>query len=203
MLIHIEYWMFYILNFIQLTDDICYPKQLCEDCTTELVMVAKFREKCSMSTVALDQLKRQIGKLSKSKQTSNDVDTKHPDTNTGSHFENFDYCEGNVEYVIEYDTSADIIEEVDHSDKSHEILETDYVNSDGDDNDQTPCSHSTDEVCLPKVTSKIACSNVQMDLCFFPDYITENQFREENFEIIEKDEKERRNRNWRIEEIYH
>lgn len=116
-------------------------------------MVAKFREKCSMSTGALDQLKRQIGKLNKSSKQITNVDSKDEETNTDPYYENFDYCGENVEYVIEYDSSADIIEEVDYSDKSHEILGTDCVNSDGDDNNQRECSHSTttDQVCLPEV----------------------------------------------------
>lgn len=135
-----------------MTNDISYPKQLCEDCTTELVMVAKFLQKCSNSTAALDHLKRQIGKLSKSKQmpvqmsVTNVIDPKDADTNTDLYYENFDYCEENVEYVI-YDSSADIIEETDISNKSNEIQETDDPNSDGEDK-QTAYKHTTDEVSL-------------------------------------------------------
>lgn len=135
-----------------MTNDISYPKQLCEDCTTELVMVAKFLQKCSNSTAALDQLKRQIGKLSKSKQmpvqmsVTNVIDPKEADTNTDLYYENFDYCEENVEYVI-YDSSADIIEETDISNKSNEIQETDDPNFDGEDK-QTAYKHTTDEVSL-------------------------------------------------------
>lgn len=40
------------------------PKLVCEECTGELVMVAKFREKCAMSSAALTQLTKQINKKS-------------------------------------------------------------------------------------------------------------------------------------------
>lgn len=122
----IEYEYFYS----QLSNDISDPKQLCEDCTTELVMVAKFFQKCNDSTSALDQLKRQIGKMNKTKQTpirldiTTIVDSKDADTDL--HYESFDE---NVEYVI-YDSSMDIIEETDTSIQPHEIQHIDDIASD-------------------------------------------------------------------------
>lgn len=121
--------------YLQLSNDISDPKQLCEDCTTELVMVAKFLQKCNDSTVALDQLKRQIGKLNKSKQTPIRLDittvgdSQDPDTDL--YYENFDE---NVEYVI-YDSSADIVEETDTSTKSHE--QSNRINLDDEDRQTT------------------------------------------------------------------
>lgn len=161
-----------ILFQFQLTNDISYPTQLCEDCTTELVMVAKFLEKCSISSVALEQLKRQIGKLRKSSSRTKQVPaqtnltnitTDSKDTNTELYYENFDYCEENVEYVI-YDSAQDIIEEADISDKSvdlaqdiieeadisnksDEAIETDAVDSYVTDH-QNVGNLSTDEVSL-------------------------------------------------------
>lgn len=133
--------------YLQLSNDISGPKQLCEDCTTELVMVAKFLQKCNDSTVALDQLKRQIGKLNKSKQTPIQLDITAvvdvKDADAELYYENFDE---NVEYVI-YDSSTDIIEETDTSVKSQEMQQTDGINSGGED-EQTAYSQTTDEVSL-------------------------------------------------------
>lgn len=113
-------------------------------------MVAKFLQKCSNSTAALDQLKRQIGKLNKSKQmpeqmsVTNVINPKDPntdtDTNTDLYYENIDYCGENVEYVI-YDSTTDIIEETDITNKSNEIQGG--LNSDGED---TTYHHTTDKV---------------------------------------------------------
>lgn len=116
-----------------MSNDISDPKQLCEDCTTELVMVSKFLQKCNDSTVALDQLKRQIGKLNKSQQTPIQLDITtvgdSKDADTDLYYENFDE---NVEYVI-YDSSTEIIEETDTSTKSHEIRQTNRIDSDDED----------------------------------------------------------------------
>lgn len=137
----IEYYYFHL----QLSSDISDPKQLCEDCTTELVMVAKFFQKCNDSTVALDQLKRQINKLNKTKQTpirldiTTVVDSKDADTDL--YYESFDE---NVEYVI-YDSSTDIIEETDTAIEPHEIQHIDDIASDCE-NKQTTCRQSTNEV---------------------------------------------------------
>lgn len=136
-----------------MTSDISDPKQLCEDCTTELVMVAKFLQKCNDSTVALDQLKRQIGKMNKSKQVpiqlsvTAAMDAK--DTDTDLYYENFDE---NVEYVI-YDSATDIIDETDTSNKSHDIQETDGTNSDAEDK-QTAYRPTTDEVSM-QISNKL------------------------------------------------
>lgn len=124
-----------------MTNDISDPKQLCEDCTTELVMVAKFLQKCNDSTVALDQLKRQIGKLNKSKKLpikmNGTTTTNSKDADTENYYENFDE---NIEYII-YDSTTDIIEETDTSIKSYEIQEKDGINSDDE-------SQTTTEVSL-------------------------------------------------------
>lgn len=111
-------------------------------------MVAKFHQKCSNSTATLDQLKRQIGKLSKSKQMPAQMsvtDPKEADANTDLYYENVDYCEENVEYVI-YGSPADIIEETDISNKSNEMIqETESFNSDSEDK-PIAYHHSADEV---------------------------------------------------------
>lgn len=128
-----------------MTNDISDPKQLCEDCITELVMVAKFLQKCTDSTVALDQLKRQIGKLKQipiQLDITTAIDSK--DVDTDLYYENFDE---NVEYVI-YDSTTDLIEETDTSIKSsQEIQEAGGTNSDGDDK-KTAFSRTTDKVSL-------------------------------------------------------
>lgn len=121
-----------------MSDDISDPKQLCEDCTTELVMVAKFLQKCNDSTVALDQLRRQIGKLNKSQQTPIQLDITVVDSKDDLYYENYDE---NVEYVI-YDSPTHIIEETDTSIKSHETQQTNSINSDDEDR------QTTDEVSL-------------------------------------------------------
>lgn len=75
-------------------------------------MVAKFVEKCNMSSVALEQLKRQINKDeniyddNRFEETINN--SQHNNiTNGDTFYENVEYAEDNVEYVI-YDTSSDI-----------------------------------------------------------------------------------------------
>lgn len=100
------------------------PEKLCEDCTTELVMVAKFREKCNMSSVALEQLKRQINKDvsiyedSRFQETINS--SEHSSNANGEAFyENVEYAEDNVEYVI-YDTSSELIEDIEITEKSQD-----------------------------------------------------------------------------------
>lgn len=45
-----------------MANDSNYPRFICEECTTELVMVAKFHEKCELSMVALNKLTKQISK---------------------------------------------------------------------------------------------------------------------------------------------
>lgn len=115
-------------------------------------MVAKFLEKCSISTVALDELKQEIIKLNESKHepvqmtNSNTMQTKDSDL----YYENIDYCEENIEYVM-YDSTTDIIEEAEIFDRSHETQETDAIDSDGDGNNQRTYNTTTDEVCLQTV----------------------------------------------------
>lgn len=133
---------------IQFTNDNSYPKQLCEDCTMELVMVAKFLEKCSASVVILDQIKQQIGESVQAPvQTSipnpNTVNSKDADL----YYENVDYCEENIEYVM-YDSTTDIIEDADITDKSHETQQNDDIDSDGGGNHQRAFNCIIDEVCL-------------------------------------------------------
>lgn len=120
-----------------------HPKKLCDDCTTELVMVAKFREKCDISAAALDQLKRQMNKEHKSEEiVSTDAETNHD-----AFYESLEYTEENVEYVI-YDTTADLIEETDIQDKSQSGLDSDEV--DIIEEDQIPCEMNQIEVCMFK-----------------------------------------------------
>lgn len=117
-----------------MSNDNSHPNKLCDDCTTELVMVAKFREKCDMSAAALDQLKRQINRKNKSEEISS---TSHTDTDTNNDefYENLEYTEENVEYVI-YDTTADLIEETDVQDRSQDTVQSDEVEMDVEE-DQT------------------------------------------------------------------
>lgn len=115
--------------------DNTHPKKLCEECTTELVMVAKFREKCDMSAVALDQLRKQINKIDKS--TEETVVNEHNDE---TFYENVEYSEENVEYVI-YDTTADLIEETNDHDKSQHL-----IRSDGEEDQATYDSSDLNEI---------------------------------------------------------
>lgn len=164
-------------------------------------MVAKFLQKCSNSTTALDQLKRRIGKLSKSKQmpvqmsVTNVLDAKDADTNTDLYYEHFDYCEENVEYVI-YDSTT---EETDISNKSNEILETDGINSHGED-EQTAYNHTTDEVRL-EISQNYKFSRLDFDTILISGYITTNKCNKENVEAIEESKKNIRDRIWVINKI--
>lgn len=118
---------------------------MCEDCTMELVMVAKFLEKCTMSTVALDQLKQQIVKLNESKHVPvqmNTLNTTIHSKDADLYYESIDYCDENVEYVT-YESATDIIEEANIFDQSHETQQTDDIDSNGEENNRT-----TDKVCL-------------------------------------------------------
>lgn len=101
---------------------------MCEDCTTELVMVAKFREKCGMADIALEQLKKQINKIHRSEtverlQVEADIgNVDEPEQNSSEQFfESVEYAEENVEYVI-YD--SDFIDETDMHDKSPDEMQS-------------------------------------------------------------------------------
>lgn len=54
-----------------------FPALICEDCTTELVLVAKFREKCAMSSAALLELTEQIEQESQSNAKAKCVLIRH------------------------------------------------------------------------------------------------------------------------------
>lgn len=103
------------------------PNLVCEECTGELVMVAKFREKCQMSTTALNELTKQLGQKTKTINlklisTQNSLIIEDPgteillDTNTENIKnvncieDSVDYNDESVEYVI-FDSSQDLIEE--------------------------------------------------------------------------------------------
>lgn len=97
-----------------------YPQKLCEICTTELVMIAKFREKWEMSTNVLNQIKRQISKIQTEVQNNESLQIEPADlainskdkSKSDTFYENIEYVEDNgIEYVI-YDTNADFIDEV-------------------------------------------------------------------------------------------
>lgn len=102
-------------------------------------MVAKFREKCDMSAVALDQLRKQINKIDKSKEetTTTVVNAEHNDE---TFYENVEYSEENVEYVI-YDTTAELIEETNDHDKSQHL-----IRSDGEEDQATYDSSDLNEI---------------------------------------------------------
>lgn len=85
-------------------------KRICELCTTELIMVAKFREKCEISANTLDRIRRQVTSM-----------TIEPE-NSGE----------NIEYVI-YDTNADFIDETQIS--MHEKEQEDDNNCNDEDDD--------------------------------------------------------------------
>lgn len=105
------------------------PKQLCDQCTTDLVMVAKFREKCGMSEIALEQLKSQAIKRNEVDQSeTNTVNAKDSEQNNDDQFfENVEYAEENVEYII-YD--SDFIEESDVNGKPSDELQSSEENDD-------------------------------------------------------------------------
>lgn len=134
---------------MQMTSGSGYPKKLCEICTTELVMIAKFREKCEISANALDQINRQINRMNNAEENEIEdgietVDVGNGDErepkgcgNSDTFYENIEYAEENVEYVI-YDTNAEFIDEIDNSEgqdsvQCHESsalnMEEDYANS--------------------------------------------------------------------------
>lgn len=102
--------------------------KLCEECTKELLMVAKFREKCEMSTVALDQLKLQINKMSKVEEsermrveTVNSEENSNSDSDSETVYENIEYTDENIEYVI-YDTNNEFMDASDVTVETHETL---------------------------------------------------------------------------------
>lgn len=140
----------FIFN-IQMSSSNTNPTKLCEDCTTELVMVAKFREKCAMSADALDELKRQMSRINK----VDDLEEIHVQTdmeddkdiqpNSDQFYENIEYSEENVEFVI-YDTSADLIEETDISEKPEDTVQSD-ANDDDSLDGNADIETNKDEVC--------------------------------------------------------
>lgn len=89
-------------------------------------MIAKFREKCEISANALDQIKRQIDRMSKVVENEIEEGIETGDVGNGiecepssssnndTFYENIEYAEENVEYVI-YDTNAEFIDETDIS----------------------------------------------------------------------------------------
>lgn len=114
------------------------PNLVCEECTGELVMVAKFREKCQMSTTALNELNKQLSQKSKiinlkliSTQNSliieedpgtevlldTDTENNKNENITDNFSESID--DENVEYVI-FDSSQDLIEENEVIEKTDE-----------------------------------------------------------------------------------
>lgn len=139
-----------------------------------------------MSSIALDQLKRQIGKLSKSSGTNltNAIDSTGP--NTDLYYENVDYCEENVEYVI-YDSTAEIIEEAEIIDKSHEILETDGIDSDVTEYQKPANLPNEHEVCL-QITNHHFSSLMTMIDIFILACITKNHLKKENIAFTEEGE---------------
>lgn len=104
------------------------PNLVCEECAGELIMVAKFREKCQMSTTALNELNKQLDKKTKTINckligTQNSLIIGDPETevlmdadtetiNTKNITDDFSESiyDENVEYVI-FDSSQDLIEE--------------------------------------------------------------------------------------------
>lgn len=139
-----------LLNFIitsqMLIEAKDCPNLVCEECLGELIMFAKFREKCQMSTTALNELNKQLGQKSKtinlkliSTQNSLiieensrtevllDIDTENiKNRNITDNFsESID--DENVDYVI-FDSSQDLIEENEVIEKTDE-LSTDCPNS--------------------------------------------------------------------------
>lgn len=127
------------------------PRKLCENCTAELVMVAEFREKCAMSAVALDQLRRQMNRINKVEEFEEvhvqaDLENdKELEPNSEPLYENIEYSEENVEYVI-YDTSADLIEETDSSEKPEDTVQSDANDDDSLDGNTDDKTNAV-EVC--------------------------------------------------------
>lgn len=120
-------------------------------------MVAKFREKCYMSKVTLDQLKRQMSKINKSDgieqvnvQTNvGNTDSKDSDPSNEPFYENIEYNEENVQFII-FDPRTELIEETDTQDKSPNSPPLDE-NDDIIDEDQTTynCTEiNSTEVCI-------------------------------------------------------
>lgn len=110
-------------------------------------MIAKFREKCEISANALDQINRQIDRMSKVVENEIEDGIETGDVRNGNEcepsgssnndtfYENIEYAEENVEYVI-YDTNAEFIDETDISEgqdsvQCHEssAMEEDDANS--------------------------------------------------------------------------
>lgn len=116
-------------------NDESYPKLVCEECTGELVMVAKFREKCAMSTAALGQLIKQLNTKSTTIMKIIDSKSEHianrrsnaesSRTATESRKEAIDepieYDDENVEYVI-FDSSHDFDEDNEINNRTDENI---------------------------------------------------------------------------------
>lgn len=132
-----------------------HPKKLCEDCTTELVMVAKFREKCEMSTVALEQLKKQVNRMDKNEPfvrfkidtVVENTNTTETELNSGEQlFESVEYAEENVEYII-YD--EDYIDENDVHDKLQDDSQTnENMQIEDDDEESLNCDQINENEVL-------------------------------------------------------
>ncbi|XP_031626180.1 zinc finger protein 84-like [Contarinia nasturtii] len=98
-----------------------HPRKLCEECTQELIMVARFREKCEISTEALNQIKRKINKqFDESEQVdigtvgiNEQEELSNTNSNNETLYENIEYAEDNVEYVIydEIDVTENLIQD--------------------------------------------------------------------------------------------
>lgn len=122
---------------------------MCEDCTAELVMVAKFREKCDMSAVALDRLRQQINKICKPVTINHEnTDAKDSDSNSNQYYDQLEYTEENVEYVI-YDSGTEFIEEADITDRPQEISKSDDIDTQNNQSITYTSSETiTNEVCV-------------------------------------------------------
>lgn len=143
-----------------------YPKLICEECTTELVLVAKFREKCAISSATLDQLSKQMEQKARIEPKDNGINhntEKHctktnqskakineskqnSQNNHEIFYENLEYVEDNVEYVI-FDNNSDFIEEI------HVLNETDGKTKKLTDDENTPNHSKFEEVLLLSIHS--------------------------------------------------
>lgn len=138
-----------------MTNDNGHPKKLCEDCTTELVMVAKFREKCEMSSIALEQLKKQVNRMDKNEPfvrfkidtVVENTNTTETELNSGEQlFESVEYAEENVEYII-YDD--EYIDENDVHDKLQEDSQTnENMQIEDDDEESLNCDQINENEVL-------------------------------------------------------
>lgn len=128
-----------------------HPRKLCEDCTQELILVAKFREKCAQSVVALDQIKQKVNKqTNECEQVQIEIEAcemkehEHSNSNSETLYENIEYAEENVEYVI-YDTSTDFIDEIDVAE--NQISDTLSHAANGIQNENEDVNDKNAEVC--------------------------------------------------------